>query len=1717
MIDALQLAASLERRLVDYCASELSTPRQDVARIARQLWSGPATEGGVVQELWVEGAFPALRSGKSLRSFVDSGQFPRGLAEHLDVRGAVPLDRPLFSHQAEALERTLPRQDGSRPAMVVTAGTGAGKTESFLLPALRALLDSPRVPGQGVSAFILYPMNALVNDQVKRLYDWLQGQTELTLFHFTGETPEDKAAADSLGEEAWDACRFRTRQQARGLQDAKGKRTDHGPTPDIVVTNYSMLEYMLSRPQDHVFFGQNLRTIVLDEAHLYAGTLAAEMTLLLRRLAARCNRRGEDILYLATSATIGSGDPTELAKFGGDLFSRDPSGVVPVQGGQAPGDFVADPVDSADALTILAEATTAVLGLRTLSADNAGEPQVLADAEACAMLQRQVLAPLLGAAVKTDTSAPAVLLRAGLRRVKKIRDLDEALRGGPLPLAELASRLWETPTPSADAERRTRATLALLTLAAAARDDVEQHPLVPHRLHVLARGPEGLTVCLNPACTAEERRVLGRGALMAGTADKCPHCESLALPLYRCRRCGEVFLGAHLEKGNAYVVAASGRSLPGRAKLCAASADITAKEDDPERPIATYVSPVDGEVLGEGEGVLLLRVESCTRCGKSRAPNLEEDEEEQRRFDSFTVGMRVARNVAAETVLMSLPEAASALRPSLPARGRRLLAFSDSRSDSASLGATLASQHERMLFRARLARSVGLDDPTRTTRLSKNLARAREDLADATGSERAHIEHDIADLSAKLLAAESGASLEVLIQRLQKDDVLEELLDRDVGTHQTSEAWRDDAAAQRALNWQAVRIGFAKLIARELVTMSPAQISLESTGLVEVVYPGLDALTLPDALVGFTPPELAEAWPAVLASLCDTLRGEGIITTGDQEDKEYEYGSYVLGKWCPLTARFNRRVLPFLGTEHHRRRRFAVGILGPGATDDQGVQLLSAAYEQLRGSNLAWIEWSEKVDQESGVTSGLRIDFRKLAFRAPRALFRSKKLGLVWPRSVHGYAPYMGQGDTGAVADLEPVTAAELDADPRLGRHRRERAEPLLALGLWAEEHSAQPSARENRRNQDLFKIGARNVLSATTTMELGIDIGGLHAVFLGNVPPVRANYVQRAGRAGRRADGSSVVVTFCRPSAFDHEVFNRFGDFVRRMPRAPRVLLQRKRVVERHVHALLLGQFIRDHVELGKVGAMNAFGQLSWFIGSDIPAYWEDSVASQPPFREPQEPAPADLFLRYVDGLIDDPKMRIVIGDLVRGTALGRLSDPNAPEWAEAFANVRKNLSVALQTIRQDVAELRRAYHECADAKRATNAIRHRVKGILGQTTIEALAEQQFLPRYGFPIGVHRLKVLEPTNRKKGKAPDAYRLERASLLALSEYVPGTTLLVGGKAVTSRGVLKHWAGNEIGQDVQGIRGRFAECQNGHFHYTVAQDIPPCPLCSMGPKRQGDLMFPRHGFTTAVWDAPRWSTSVERVGSVEQATITFGQGGEDIVESFGGVAGLRARHKELGEILVYNEGDYHKGFAICTKCGYSASEFSIGKGRMKLPKGFELHRPLTQLRGMCWAGETAPVLRNQTLAARQVTDVLLLDVSETSDPEFAAFNQGETVAHTLARALQNAGARMLQVDSRELGVLVLPVGPGAALYAPVVYDNVPGGAGHVRELMDEGRNWLEEARQALYVSPEHDKRCGRACLDCVLTFDAQTAMRTGLIDRRLALVVLDRWLGLGAKA
>jgi Lhr-like helicase len=1715
-LDALRLSEAVRQRLVEFSSDDRFSRDTKLNQICRDIWTGASNDGGLLSDLWVEGAFPAKLSNAHLRHLVDAGTFDPDLARILDAAGAMPAGRVLYEHQKESIERCLePGETGAKPAMVVTAGTGAGKTECFLLPLLNDLFRNAPT-GSGMKCLILYPMNALVNDQVDRLYSWLRGQTKVRLFHFTSETPENKKSADYDRVPNWSPCRFRTRQEARGLENRAGEKMDGGPLPDIVITNYSMLEYMLCRPQDAVFFGDALRAIVLDEAHLYTGTLAAEITLLLRRLYARCGVEPANILQIATSATLGSGSREELREFAATIFSKEPADVHVIVGDseRAP---LGDPEPPASPVNVDALAGTEWIEQPFVVVERSGDVQLARSADFCGRLEARLVA-LTSHKGEPGEDTPAKLLSDVLTHAPIVHRLEDVLwNRRRLPLAELAHELWN------DTGRHAQeATFSLLQLTASARPIVSSYPLVPHRIHLLVRPTDGLSVCLNQDCSGPGHLIFAPlGAVCAGVTEKCPYCAAATMLLYRCGNCGEWVLGGLLD-GNKYRPTVADAHHLSFLSLGPANGS----------QLALTINVGTGERSGSGgAGVQVCAVSSCPSCG-----------EESASFQPFGSGPALTLAILAETLLSELPKLPATHNPYLPARGRRLLAFSDSRQEAARLGPRLTRQHETQLVRAAITQGLSEQlaaDPETLQFLRDEIARLKERLnTSSTPALRQKLERDIREQEKQLESHEAGGSLSEWATAIGNNRLLAELLDPDTGLgHVASEQQSDGSIREWSQrdwekNWNRVKDHALTLLGREFATPSWRAISTETLGLAEITYAGLDGIAVPANVAGVlgddeTRVGLEAVWTDLLRALCDTLRVEGIITFGsNDEDWAFQTGGVPIGRWSAKHDH-GAQLLRFVGqTQLQSRRRFVTSVLSaikPGIAnpDELAREVLEAVFDQLASlakpagqsagpGQLPWLEFDERQSYEGASVTAIRIVFRELGLRRPPSLFRCEKTGHVWCRSVAGCAP-----ETGCIGTLKPVTDDQLDSAPRLGRLRHEyRSSPVFSIGLWAEEHSAQLSPQQNRRLQDLFKGGIRNILSATTTLELGIDIGGLSAVLMGNVPPGKANYLQRAGRAGRRADGSSAVVTFARPRPFDREVFRRFGDYLDKPLRKPRVFLDRQRVVRRHLHAYLLGEFFRSlYGPTDRKGAMDAFGNMGRFCGKPIVPYWKDKK-DIPTLPDP----PASLEARFRQRLFElrdfgDAGVQEVVTNLFANSGLATA----VHEWSALMQSAINDFTRSIQDWNDDYELLRAAWTEAVGEgnKSQANAIRYQLKMLSELTVIEALADRQFLPSYGFPIGLQKLRVIAPDEKDSTRVreEDQFRLERSGVLAISEYVPGSQLLAAGKLITSHGLLKHWTGASLDSS-PGLQGQFCRCENDHSYYWIAGEPDKCPICEGRPKHSPQtLLFVKHGFTSAAWDPPKWSTDVERVGSAETLCISFRPHSQPAgyieEDNFAGVPGIRAEYREDGELLVFNRGENQLGFSICLRCGYADSEpMAKGSGKMNLPTSFLRHAPVTSAKPWdhCWRdGDKTPVLRNRILAARETTDVMLLDFTNC----LGHLAADESLITTLAYAFRNAAARLLELDPRELGVLIVPTGPAGTTHGVVLYDNVSGGAGHVRELMAQGPDLIREASQVLFANEEHHQRCETGCLDCLLSFDAQRVVAVRPFVRRQAHQCLTR--------
>jgi DEAD/DEAH box helicase domain-containing protein len=1693
-LNALNAVENVKRRLIDFVLEDHFVKDPTLSDACKAIWGGSPDEGGLVSDLWVEGTFPNKTSGPTLSQRVTDDAFSGILCDLIDRNKGFGKDWIPRSIQTESMDAAREGYTAiEKPAIVVTAGTGAGKTEAFLLPMLNELFRNNAEQDEGVSAIILYPMNALVKDQVDRLHGWLKGQEDVRLFSFTGATPEKKAPPHSFFN---DGSRLSSREQARGngTLDPNGEysgvrgggRVAGYRPPEILVTNYSMLEYMLARPQDKVFFGKNLRTIVLDEAHLYRGNLAAEIALLLRRVYLKCGVRPEDVLQFATSATIGRGGEEgdqQLKEFAAKLFTKGSKQIRLIKGAvevnedfEAQSDsFALNPAVVANALIPREETLTSGEQQTFYTTQKWNEwetylnvvfgPNLLA--KAVDQLGNTHIAKLLHRMLPFSAKFQALYIKLfNDGSVSRIR------------LDSLASELF----PEVDISTSREACRRLLELGALARDTPDGLPLIPNRVHALFRAPDGLSFCFDPHGGCEKTRIKGVGYFFSPSRKPLDDDQSSAtcLTVARCEDSGEWFLAGvddasgHLcEVPQHMMWKQDGEDRKGKAEV-----DV---ESDEENHVAefgdriryftldsggVFIKRDNGELSGEYEdGYVELKEHThCPVSGVSLASRA--------RF--FSSPSRLTLSIIVESLLAEMPTFPENEALNLPAGGRRLIAFSDSRSEASRLGPKLQEQHETQIVRAAITRSLIGKPDAKFGVLSKKLEwTEKKRYQEEDPEDQAHYDEDILKLKTQLKVLAEGISISDFTTRLSEQREIEQLI------HDSEDARKKHDKEDWPLQWDNNKTSvkdtsaLKKLLARELMRRpSWRGLTTETTGLIEVVYPGIDELEIPDTIGGIGNPEiranLKENWHNLIALLCDEIRNKGCITCGDNKlDKEI-----FCGKWLTFSgSEFSKvnlcpkELLPKekkqktydaspIKTRVGKFMRAVVSCGGDNNTPNAKLVLEVAFGQLLEASADPHFPWLRRSENAGVLGSSLQIDFRELRFREPVKLFRCENTGQIWTRTVGGIVP--------SIADvkMKPVSSAELDNDPFVGRRRNEwKTDKVFEIALWAEEHSAQLQITENERIQNLFKAGIRNVLSSTTTLELGIDIGGLSGVVMGNMPPGKASYLQRAGRAGRRADGSSLVAGFARSTPYERKAFLGFGDYLDKPLPPPTVFLEREKIVRRHLHMYLLGEFMSANLpEDHEAGAMNAFNNMVEFTGRKLPEFWENHRNVRPNWDIPSglpEESLAYKFKQYLGEVRESEPTeahRKICQEIVnfeidrKGILNEAIShfEKVVEKWCQSFDGLAR--------VWQAAGEQEQDVRLCAMLRREGAS--------MDATVIEEMGNGMFIPRYGFPIGVKSLKVLQSEDGdKQSKDDERYKLERDSVMAMREYAPGSQILVGGMRITSRGILKHWTGEDVNAANNAMLSR-GHYQHGGGNFRFNEGYLEY---EHGQEAFKQAIFPKHGFTTARSEQPERGSKLEKVGQTIIGTTVFNGGDAGRIIEL--TPQLTGQLVEAGEIYVINEGKEGKGFAICTKCGYAKAEDSTEKGHDSLPKRFKDHTSIFKDDGRCWnPDQVPPVLRNQMITAKQITDLLLLDFSH-----FIPSGERNT-AITVSQALRLAGAELLHLDPREIRTLK-PIPHGKANpqgYAVVLYDTLAGGSGHVEELSKMAKDWFDAAIKLLTV-------------------------------------------------
>ncbi|WP_344856080.1 DEAD/DEAH box helicase [Planomonospora alba] len=988
----------------------------------------------------------------------------------------------LHKHQREAIE--IARQGSS---YVLTTGTGSGKSLSYIVPIVDWVLRQQHkgTYQPGVKAIIVYPMNALANSQLHELEKFLQrgypeGGEPVTFRRYTGQEKEH--------------------EREEILKNP----------PDILLTNYVMLELVLTRPKERerlITAARGLHWLVLDELHTYRGRQGADVAMLVRRLRDAC--QAQDIQCVGTSATMTTEGSeadrrAKVAEVATRLFG------VPVARAHVIGETL-ERATTADPSSVLTG--DAFRGISDLDYD------------------RFVSAPL-SAWVESQFGVVEDLETKRLRRPPRPRTVSEAA-------ADL-ERLTGQPNESC-----VRAIQETLQRGAALSHPRTQRPVFAFRLHQFLSKGDNVYLSIEPE---DVRYITSRYQTVVPEARPSTK-DRILVPASFCRECGQEYLSVSRtddqgrvrftarqerdasggEAANGYLfvssqvpwpdsldVAISEQRIPEAWLLTSDDGSVTVAPA--RRKYLPSIVHVDttGYQVDEGEGIRAAYVASpfmfCLQCRTSY---------EQARGSEFArLGSLALEGRSSATSVVSASVVRSLREQPVDDEAKKLLAFSDNRQD-----ASLQAGH--------------FNDFIQVVQLRGALHRA-------------------------LASSPEGLTHEVIEQKVT--DAL--------GLRMADFARNPEArfsAEKKA--WEALRrvIGYRLYLDLERgwrITMP----NLEQTGLLKVDYLDLPEIAAAEdlwesqhhALRDDAPQHREELMRVLLDELRRVLAIEvDCLTDVGFEQVEKLSEQHLRDPWAlPEREQKPETGIAFARAGGKGGSRRHLHLTGHGAfgryllrpnqfphlkhklTRDDAQKIISDLLKVLKSADLLTIVQEAKEDGAPG--------------------YQLKASAILWRP---------GDGKSGAEDPLRKTVTAELGprVNPFFQRLYADLSDTLA--GLHAREHTAQVTNENRALREKAFREGELPVLYCSPTMELGIDIANLNAVAMRNVPPTPANYAQRAGRAGRSGQ-PALAVTYCATgSAHDQYFFRHRDQMVAGSVAAPRLDLTNEDLIRSHVHAIWLAE----------------------------------------------------------------------------------------------------------------------------------------------------------------------------------------------------------------------------------------------------------------------------------------------------------------------------------------------------------------------------------------------------------------------------------------------------------------------------------------------------------------------------------------------------------------
>ncbi|MHA1426726.1 MAG: DEAD/DEAH box helicase [Candidatus Helarchaeota archaeon] len=1066
-----------------------------------------------------------FEKGKSLQKLVQEGVL------NPQIPSIFKIDP--YKHQSEAIEKIC-RENRN---IIVSTGTGSGKSICFWVPIINTCLEMKQKELDGIKAIIIFPMNALANSQYNNIAKLLQG-TGLTIGRYTGET----AYPEEEGERILKKIYKREKYDCEILSRDKMRENP----PDILITNYVMLDLILTRHEDKKLFPEHhrgyLKYIVLDEIHTYSGNKGADVAGLIRRMKHKTQTQGK-ICCIGTSATIQDNKKVAgaaaIIEFADKIFGEkfDASSLIEAS-------YVNLEIPEEEMLPLPKSVLIQDVDLNEF---DGSLNKVIPIAE-----------KLLGRPLEIKERTKKGLGEL-FHRHPTVIFLRNSLKENAKSLKDLAKEYQKQIREGEPFENCLKELIAGFLLGTVAEITVEgqDRPLVVPKIHLFFTQGHEISSCL----TAEGPHPSIDGDL------RCKQCESPAFPLYFCRNCGHEF----------YSVLITEETILPRTYEIEETGELVyltpITKDNSSWNIPEQWLDKKGKVRKTYADALPLRAKYCPKCNRvdsvcSCAEKIEvwkipypfqlcpsceifytkRRGEYSKLFTFNSTGRSTATDILSAEILRLLDK-----------EQKKLIIFTDSRQDTA-----LQAEHMNEFQRRLNFRQI--------------------------------FYHFLQEITVKGLRVTDEDIGQKLFDFLTEKNLVPDYAKRE------EEEFSSAPPPEREF---AEFLGFLAL-SDIMQSQYFLDLNLEKLGILKIEYDGLDLLSRHHYMTDIPAFNIIseEERYDYLRGILDIFRWNGAIgnlifndSVRHYEDWQGKFKEDILfdinkahwkifgfcneGPNVGQKVWFNRQRVVFKKIQGYNtllanwtKKFFNI------SDSDQANSLIKQAIDILLKA-----KFLEEFSTERPTYTLFRIRMGKLLFKlnAENQYLQCPKCNRVY------YFKKFHSCIWRNCPDLEKNMVDRTHYYLELYQNLPEKESEI-----HAREHSAQVegSLREDFENDFLDStVGTTNVLVCTPTMELGIDIGDLSAIMMRNVPPDPSRYAQRAGRAGRK-NQPSIIMVFCgtgiAKGPHDQYFYRQPERIVSGKIDPPNFLLDNKKLINRHINAaifenldLKIPQKLREIVDL--------------------------------------------------------------------------------------------------------------------------------------------------------------------------------------------------------------------------------------------------------------------------------------------------------------------------------------------------------------------------------------------------------------------------------------------------------------------------------------------------------------------------------------------------------